>query len=157
MVTALVLAALLKPDAAFLTDFGGSWVCGAGRAREAWRIAPHAGPAVPGAALADVAYGPAAHPDGLAFVYYDPGERAFRYDDFHADGSQSHLRATRPEGARWTWTGTYYPQDAAPQPGVVITWTRRGDAIVRRFAQRSATGALVDHGSDRCTPVGGAS
>ena len=45
MLTALVLAALVKPDAAFLADFGGAWVCGAGHAREAWRIGPHRGPA----------------------------------------------------------------------------------------------------------------
>ncbi|HVA28158.1 MAG TPA: hypothetical protein VNF68_08255, partial [Candidatus Baltobacteraceae bacterium] len=73
------------------------------------------------------------------------------YDDFHVDGSQSHLTAAPPESGTWEWTGTYYPDAAAPDPGPDITWTLTPQGtIARTFAQR-VNGKPIVRGSDSCT------
>ncbi|MDE2480713.1 MAG: hypothetical protein KGN02_00810 [bacterium] len=150
MLSALILAAATSSATAFLDDFAGSWRCGNARYHESWRIARHPNPALPAVTIADVSYGDPAHPDGMAFVYFAPSEHGFRYDDFHADGAQSHLHAALPRDHRWEWTGTYEPAGAALDPSVDVIWTREPDgSIARIFAQRIG-GKTIVRGSDRC-------
>ena len=154
MLHALVLASAVAQGRAFLHDFAGTWTCGNARYHETWRVGAHAGPNVPGVTIADVAYGDASHPDGRAFVYYEPSERAYHYDDFHADGSQSHLTSPPPQHGTWTWTGTYDPIGKAPDHTVDVTWALLPNGtIARRFAQRIG-GNVIVRGSDRCTRTG---
>lgn len=150
MFDALVLAAVITPGTAFLDQFSGAWTCGNAHYHEAWRIGPHVGTPVPGVAYADVEYGDPARPDGRAFVYYNPTEHAFRYDDFHADGTQSHLTSPGPVDGVWAWTGIYYPIDGQADPSVYVTWKLEPDgSIARVFAQHFGK-RIVTRGADRC-------
>ncbi len=151
MVVTLILAALVTGGEQFLQMFSGVWTCGNATYHERWEIRPHAGHDAPGAGMADVVYGDPQHPDGFAYVYYVPGAKEFRYDDFHADGAQAHLSATAPVNGSWEWTGTYYPSGAAADPGPDITWTlTSAGTIARTFAQR-VNGKAIVRGSDTCT------
>ena len=151
MIAELVLAALTGNGSQFLQMFSGVWTCGNAHYHERWEVVPHRGTDTQGAWMADVAYGDPQHPDGFAYVYFVPGANQFRYDDFHIDGSQSHLTAPPPTNGAWEWTGTYYPDAAAPDPGPDITWrlTPQG-TIARTFAQR-VNGKAIVRGSDTCT------
>ncbi len=152
MIAPFVLAAALAaPSPAFSTDFSGTWRCGNARYHERWEIRSRPG-APPGSDLTDVVYGDPSSPDGFAYVYYVPGARAWRYDDFHADGGQSHLRSDGPRNGVWTWTGWYYPANGPADDGPVITWERSGRSIDRHFSRR-IDGRVVEQGSDRCSPA----
>jgi len=150
MFQAMVLAALATNGSQFLQMFSGMWTCGNATYHERWEIAPHQGHDVQGAWIADVVYGDPKHPDGFAYVYFVPGASQFRYDDFHVDGSQSHLTAPSPTNNAWEWTGVYYPDGAAADPTPDITWTLTSQGtIARTFAQRIG-GKIVPRGSDSC-------
>lgn len=145
MISALLAASL------FVRDFGGTWTCGNAGYHERWTIAAHAGSAS-SAQMADVVYGNPGAPDGFAYVYFLPAAHAWRYDDFHTDGGQSHLQSAGPLNGVWTWTGTYYPAGAAADPGAVISWQRTARGIVRTFSKR--TGTNVERmGADTCIPL----
>lgn len=146
MILAVLLAAIVSPNS-FVNDFGGVWTCGNANYHERWEIR-----ALPGRApVAEVVYGDPAKPDGFAFVYFVPEEHLFRYDDFHADGAQSHLTGF-PTDAVWDWTGSYEPKGGPLDPNPDITWTRHNDTIERSFRQR-VKGTPVVRGSDTCTKV----
>jgi hypothetical protein len=82
-----------------------------------------------------------------------PSVHQFRYDDFHADGAQSHLVSDAPAGFQpWDWTGTYYPMNQPPDPNPDITWIRRNDSIERHF-RKKINGTPVEQGRDVCTKV----
>ena len=91
MIVAALLAALIGPKS-FLYDFGGVWNCGNANYHERWDIHPLAEHPL----ITEIVYGDPSKPDGFAFVYYVPSAHEFRYDDFHADGAQSHLIAPLP-------------------------------------------------------------
>ncbi len=146
MILAAALAALLGPSS-FLIDFGGVWTCGNANYHERWDIHPLAGRAE----ITEVVYGDPAKPDGYAFVYFVPEEHVFRYDDFHADGAQSHLTGF-PTNAVWEWTGNYEPKGGPVDTSPDITWTRHNDMIERSFGQR-VKGTALARGSDTCTKV----
>jgi len=150
MLHGLILAAVADA-AAFLKDFTGVWTCGNASYHERWEIRPHRGYDAPNASMADVVYGDPQKPDGFAYVYFVPGANEFRYDDFHADGAQSHLTSPGPAGDAWEWTGTYYPKGAPADPGPDIIWTlSTPTTIARTFSQR-VNGAPIQRGADSCT------
>lgn len=133
----------------FVRDFGGTWTCGNAHYHERWSISAHAGSAS-SAQMADIVYGDPGSPDGFAYVYFVPAANEWRYDDFHADGGQSHLRSEGPKDGVWTWTGVYYAPNAAADPNPVITWRRRGEVIERSFGKRN--GATIERmGDDSCS------
>jgi hypothetical protein len=149
MIAALVLAVLAGPSS-FLNDFGGVWNCGNANYHERWDIHPLASHPE----ITEIVYGDPSKPDGFAFVYYVPSAHEFRYDDFHADGAQSHLTSPGPLVAPWVWewTGTYYPMNQPADPNPDITWTLQSGTIARSFRQR-VNGTPVQRGSDTCTKV----
>jgi hypothetical protein len=143
---------ILAAVATFVLDFGGQWTCGNSNYHERWAIASHAG-APKTSQMADVVYGDPAFPDGFAYVYFVPGAREWRYDDFHADGGQSHLRSDGPQAGVWTWTGTYYPAGGAADATPFITWQRTANGTIERHFSRRINGAIVESGRDSCAVV----
>lgn len=147
MIAAAILAMYMSPGS-FLQFFGGVWNCGNANYHERWDIHPLASHPE----ITEIIYGDPSKPDGFAFVYFVLGAGNFRYDDFHADGAQSHLTSPGPSIEPWTWdwTGTYYPNRQLPDPNPDITWTRVGERIERHFRKR-INGTPVEQGSDSCT------
>ena len=136
----------------FLNDFGGVWTCGNAGYHERWDIHTLAGHRQ----IAEVIYGDPNKPDGYAFVYFVPSVHQYRYDDFHADGAQSHLTATVPLvkpgiPIKWDWTGTYYPMNQPVDPNPDITWERASQSTIERVFRKRVNGAPVEQGRDTCT------
>lgn len=151
--SSFVLSVIAAVSGTFLGDFGGNWMCGNAQYHERWAISPHPG-ANATAQMADVRYGDAASPDGFAYVYFVPAEDEWRYDDFHADGGQSHLHSAGSHNGVWTWTGIYYPAGGAADPSVYITWQRTSDGYLERHFAQKINGKTIDRGVDSCTPLG---
>lgn len=150
MILAALLAVLVGPST-FLDYFGGVWNCGNANYHERWDIHPLAGHPP----IAEVVYGDPSKPDGFAFVYWVPDAGLFRYDDFHADGAQSHLTASGPATfqASWDWTGMYYPMNQPADPNPDILWTRTPQGTIERVFRKRVNGTPVEQGRDTCTKV----
>jgi len=149
MIVAALLAVLVGPKS-FLNDFGGVWNCGNANYHERWDIHP----LVRHPEISELVYGDPSKPDGFAFVYYVPSAHEFRYDDFHADGAQSHLVSDGPATSTpWDWTGTYYPMNQSPDPNPDIIWKLTAQGTIERNFRQRVNGVPVERGSDTCTKV----
>jgi hypothetical protein len=118
--------------AAFLTAFGGSWVCaptgpGAAYAHATrWQIGAIAGN--PWTRVAYAAHGAGGH----AIVGYLPFERTWIYQDYHDDGSFADNRSPGPDaGGVWTWTGVYVNDRRMVH--YAVQWRRADDRIERKY------------------------
>lgn len=149
MFSALVLAATANIAAQFFHDFGGNWTCGNGRYHSQWSIT-----SPDGNYWTIVRYGAdAQHPDGTAYVGWLPQSSVYVYNDYHNDGGLAQLTAPAPGDGVWHWKGDYFAAGAKTvDNGPDITWTRKGDAIVRTFAKRQ-NGKLTPTGNDTCTKL----
>ncbi len=132
---------------AFLTAFGGTWVCapsgpGATYARETrWQIA-----AIPHSTWTRVTYAPGGN-GGTAFVGYLPFQRSWIYQDFHDDGSFADNRSPGPDHGVWTWTGAYVTDRRMLH--YAVQWRRVGNRIERSFGVLLGT-SFRSSGGDVC-------
>jgi hypothetical protein len=135
---------------AFLSTFGGTWLCAAhapGVAASSpvrWTIA-----AAPPSRWAVVRWGePGA--GGTAYVGYLAPLQAWTFDDFHDDGSFTASSSNGPQNGVWTWSATS-TTSLRIEHGAFL-WRRERGGIRQGFGRSIGTTFLESHHAD-CRPT----
>jgi hypothetical protein len=143
----IVLAANL-----FLQTFAGTWQCGG----TSWHI-----DAAKDSQWSVVSWG-SGRTGGTAYVGYVPQiqynssshgllKGTWVYDDFHADGAYGISVSRGIVDGQWTWTGSFFPANAAPDIQGQAIWKKSSPTRIDRTFKMVDGKTVRVTGSDYCT------
>jgi hypothetical protein len=145
----LVLAAVAAN--AFLSAFGGTWLCAshapgpAANAPVRWTIA-----AVPQSPWAVVRWGEPGR-GGTAYVGYLAPLDAWTFEEFHDDGSFTTSSSSGPQDGVWTWLATSTTPRRIEHG--TLSWRRERGGFRQGFGRSLGTTFLEVRHTD-CRPAG---